>query len=151
MKSKILDQMSGTHTTQDLDEKEHVGGNFFVREREVRYDSGAFSSDSDILPNCEWAITLQLLDQNTLELLIKFIALALFMWYPALISWKTNQTKHCIAAIYSYGFLFNLVHFSIKSKHDMHVSEVTVTWENRRKQTTKQCHKKLQTNIQIRK
>lgn len=53
MKSKILDQMSGTHTTQDLDEKEYVGGNFFVREREVRYDSGFFSSDSDILPNCE--------------------------------------------------------------------------------------------------
>ena len=42
MKSKILDKMSSTHTTQDLDKKEHVGGTFFVRGREVEYDSGAF-------------------------------------------------------------------------------------------------------------
>ena len=46
MKCKIRDKMSGTHTNQDLDEKEHVEGIFFIREREVRYDSGAFSPDS---------------------------------------------------------------------------------------------------------
>ena len=34
MKSKILDKMSGTHTTQDLDEKDQVEGIFlFVKEK----------------------------------------------------------------------------------------------------------------------
>lgn len=32
------------------------------------------------------------------------------------ISWKTNQTKHCRAAIYSHDFLFNLIHFFLQFK-----------------------------------